>query len=169
MMLGKGKGGKGRSATRAAATAEDVSSVQVSLDAGSTTGVGSGIGGAGGARSGRVAPVAGGSSETGSVALHPHLASDPDAFECPFSACDYDCQLRAPVRVPCTCKRLVCRKCADVAGTLPSGCGLCGAAGVSFRSSDSQRDVGALLALAATVAPAEYVLTDSCIFCSKLL
>ena len=123
MMLGKGKGGKGRSATRAAATAEDVSSVQVSLDAGSTTGSGAGSGGAGGAGTGRAAPVSGRSSEAESVALDPHLARDPDAFECPFSACDYDCQKRAPVRVPCTCKRLVCRKCAD--GALTHYCDKC--------------------------------------------
>ena len=81
------------------------------------------------------------------------LTHDPAAYECPFSACEYDCQKHAPVRVPCTCKRLVCRKCAGVAGAMPQGCGLCGAAGVEYGAGDCERDMGLVVSLAALKAP----------------
>jgi hypothetical protein len=81
----------------------------------------------------------------------PTLSYDPVPFECPYSACEYDCQKRAPVRVPCPCGRLVCRKCAGVAGAQPAGCGLCGAAGVEFGHSECLLDAGVVLALAANM------------------
>jgi hypothetical protein len=84
-------------------------------------------------------------------AVPPHLARDPEPFECPYSTCVYDCQKRAPVRVDCSCKRLVCRKCAGVAGCQPQGCGLCGTEGQEFDGGDCVRDIGVLLVLAAKV------------------
>ena len=62
------------------------------------------------------------------------------------------------MRVPCTCKRLVCRKCAGVAGQQPSGCGVCGAPGMEYTAADCSVDVGTLLALAAGIPdPEPYV------------
>jgi hypothetical protein len=79
--------------------------------------------------------------------LDPRLCHDPEPFECPYSSCEYDCQKRAPVRVPCVCRRIVCRKCAGVAGAQPSGCGLCGTSGVEFRQQDCARDLGLIVAM----------------------
>ncbi len=67
---------------------------------------------------------------------------------CPLSGCTLDCQRRAPVRVPCTCGLLVCRKCAGVAGAHPSGCGLCLRPHVEFTARECVVDGGLLLALA---------------------
>ncbi len=78
------------------------------------------------------------------------LDHDPGAFECPCDASEYDCQQRAPVRTPCDCKHLVCRKCAAVAASVPcpAPCGLCGASAVGpFEVGDLVRDDGVLLAL----------------------
>ena len=75
---------------------------------------------------------------------------DPGAFECPCGPCEYDCQKRAPVRSACACKRLLCRKCAVVAASLPgpAPCGLCGAEAVGpFEAGDFVMDAGVLLAL----------------------
>ena len=75
---------------------------------------------------------------------------DPGAFECPCGPCEYDCQKRAPVRSACACKRLLCRKCAGVAASLPgpAPCGLCGAEAVGpFDAGDFVVDAGVLLAL----------------------
>ncbi len=75
---------------------------------------------------------------------------DPGAFECPCGPCEYDCQKRAPVRSACACKRLLCRKCAGVAASLPSPapCGLCGAEAVGpFEAGEFVMDAGVLLAL----------------------
>jgi hypothetical protein len=91
-----------------------------------------------------------GPAEVPPDACSAHHAVDPEAFECPFSACAYDCQKRAPVRVPCPCKHLVCRKCAAVSGASPHGCGLClrpGAPGYSGVP-ECRVDTGLLLALA---------------------
>jgi hypothetical protein len=54
------------------------------------------------------------------------------------------------VRSACACKRLMCRKCAGVAASLPgpSTCDLCGAADVGpFEPADFVRDVGVLATL----------------------
>lgn len=67
---------------------------------------------------------------------------------CPYSGCPLDCQRRAPVRAPCACRLLVCRKCAGVAGAQPSGCGLCLRPGVEFSAGECAVDGGLLLALA---------------------
>ena len=78
------------------------------------------------------------------------LLHDPAAFECPCASCEYDCQKRAPVRTPCACHRLMCRKCAGVAASLPgpAPCGACGAAAVGpFEPQEFRRDSGVLLAL----------------------
>ena len=75
---------------------------------------------------------------------------DPGAFECPCGPCEYDCQKRAPVRSACACKRLLCRKCAGVAASLPgpAPCGLCGVEAVGpFETGDFVMDAGVLLAL----------------------
>ena len=112
----------------------------INMASAASTGAGAGSAGAG------TSGPAGGSSED---IIPPHLARDLEPFECPYSACAYDCQKRAPVRVPCTCKRLVCRKCAGVAGQQPSGCGVCGAPGVEYTAADCSVDAGTLLALAA--------------------
>ncbi len=75
---------------------------------------------------------------------------DPGAFECPCGPCEYDCQKRAPVRSACACKRLLCRKCAGVAASLPdpAPCGLCGAEAVGpFEAGEFVLDAGVLLAL----------------------
>ncbi len=75
---------------------------------------------------------------------------DPGAFECPCGPCEYDCQRRAPVRSACACKRLLCRKCAGVAASLPgrAPCGLCGAEAVGpFDAGDFVMDAGVLLSL----------------------
>ncbi len=75
---------------------------------------------------------------------------DPGAFECPCGPCEYDCQRRAPVRSACACKRLLCRKCAGVAASLPgpAPCSLCGAEAVGpFEAGDFVLDAGVLLAL----------------------
>jgi hypothetical protein len=83
------------------------------------------------------------------------LTHDPSPFECPYSACEYDCQKRAPVRAACACKRLVCRKCAEVAAGQPGGCGLCGAAAQEGHATPTwQLDIGVLLARASALAPA---------------
>jgi hypothetical protein len=122
---------------------------EINMASAASTGVG-----AGSAAAGTSGP-AGGSSED---IIPPHLARDPEPFECPYSACAYDCQKRAPVRVPCACKRLVCRKCAGVAGQQPSGCGVCGAPGVEYTPADCTMDAGTLLALAAGIPdPEPYV------------
>ena len=70
---------------------------------------------------------------------------DPGAFECPCGPCEYDCQKRAPVRSACACKRLLCRKCAGVAASLPGPvpCGLCGAEAVGPFEAGPAGDVGA--------------------------
>ncbi len=83
---------------------------------------------------------------------------DPVAWECPCGGCEYDCQKRAPVRAACTCKRLLCRKCAGVVASLPDAapCDLCGAAAVGpFEASDFQRDVGVVQALLSRLQQAE--------------
>jgi hypothetical protein len=88
-------------------------------------------------------------------AVPARLARDPEALECPYEACTYDCQRHHPVRSPC-CNRLMCFKCAGVLATLPNAtpCTLCGkAASGPFEASQFQRDVGLLLALATTVPP----------------
>ena len=75
---------------------------------------------------------------------------DPGAFECPCGPCEYDCQKRAPVRSACACKRLLCRKCAGVAASLPgpAPCSLCGDEAVGpFETRDFAMDAGVLLAL----------------------
>ena len=75
---------------------------------------------------------------------------DPGAFECPCGPCEYDCQKRAPVRSACACKRLLCRKCAGVAASLPgpAPCGLCGAEAVGpFEAGEFVLDAGVLLTL----------------------
>ncbi len=75
---------------------------------------------------------------------------DPGAFECPCGPCEYDCQRRAPVRSACACKRLLCRKCAGVAASLPgpAPCSLCGDEAVGpFETRDFAMDAGVLLAL----------------------
>jgi hypothetical protein len=59
-------------------------------------------------------------------------------------------QKRAPVRSACACKRLLCRKCAGVAASLPgpAPCGLCGAEAVGpFEAGEFVMDAGVLLAL----------------------
>jgi hypothetical protein len=82
---------------------------------------------------------------------------DPVPFECPCGSCEYDCQKRAPVRAACTCRRLLCRKCAGVAASLPDPgpCGLCGAgsAGPLDDGEEFVVDRGVLLALAGRLAP----------------
>ncbi len=83
------------------------------------------------------------------------LTHDPAPFECPYSACEYDCQKRAPVRAACACQRLVCRKCVEVAAGQPGGCGLCGAAVQEGHATPPwQPDIGVLLARASALAPA---------------
>ncbi len=72
---------------------------------------------------------------------------DVGAFRCSYSGCAYDCQRRAPMRVPCACARLVCRKCASIVGSGPDGCALCGATGVSYSGAECKVDMGILLAL----------------------
>ncbi len=101
---------------------------------------------------------------------------DPVPFECPCGSCEYDCQKRAPVRSACTCRRLLCRKCAGVAASLPdpAPCGLCGAASVGpFEEKAFAVDRGVLLALASRLAPRQpYVLQDACLcvrFCAGWL
>ncbi len=83
---------------------------------------------------------------------------DPVPFECPCGSCEYDCQKRAPVRAACTCRRLLCRKCAGVTASLPDPgpCGLCGAASVGpFEEKEFVIDRGVLLALAGRQAPVQ--------------
>jgi hypothetical protein len=84
----------------------------------------------------------------------------PAALECPCDGAEYDCGKRAPLRSPCRCKRLMCRKCAAVVSSLPHAapCGLCGAKAVGpFELPHFARDVGVdavLLAQDAAVASA---------------
>ena len=81
---------------------------------------------------------------------------DPVPFECPCGSCEYDCQKRAPVRAACTCRCLLCRKCAGVTASLPDPgpCGLCGAASVGpFEEEAFAVDRGVMLALAGRLAP----------------
>ncbi len=99
---------------------------------------------------------------TGPVAKRTRLViaadHDPVPFECPCGSCEYDCQKRAPVRAACTCRRLLCRKCAGVTASLPDPgpCGLCGAASVGpFEEKEFVMDRGVLLALAGRLAPAQ--------------
>ena len=101
---------------------------------------------------------------------------DPGAFECPCGPCEYDCQKRAPVRSACACKRLLCRKCAGVAASLPgpAPCGLCGAEAVGpFDAGEFVMDAGVLLALMGRLEAREpYVggeLADAQCFCTSLL
>lgn len=64
--------------------------------------------------------------------LPPHLATDPEALECPVAGCRYDAHLHAPVRTPlCLCNRLVCRQCALAAASRSTvgPCGACGRSG----------------------------------------
>ncbi len=118
---------------------------------------GDGIGGArihGGGASG-----SGGYSESSLAKCTQLVAAadhDPAPFECPCGSCEYDCQKRAPVRAACTCRRLLCRKCAGVTASLPDPgpCSLCGAASVGpFEDKDFVMDRGVLLALASRLAP----------------
>jgi hypothetical protein len=103
----------------------------------------------------------GGSSETPPVAKRTRRLAiaadhDPVPFECPCGSCEYDCQKRVPVRAACTCRRLLCRKCAGVTASLPDPgpCGLCGAASVGpFEEKEFVMDRGVLLALAGRLAP----------------
>jgi hypothetical protein len=77
-------------------------------------------------------------------------------FQCPCDTAEYDCHKRAPVRAGCACRRLLCRKCAGVAGSMPgpSPCTLCGAEAVGpFEAADFQRDAGLLLALVDRLGP----------------
>jgi hypothetical protein len=80
---------------------------------------------------------------------------DPIAFECPAAGCEYDCGRRQAVHAPCPCKRLMCRKCAGVASTMPhpAPCAACGQVdtGLGASTGSLKRDVGVLLALAAQV------------------
>jgi hypothetical protein len=100
---------------------------------------------------------------------------DPGAFECPCGPCEYDCQKRAPVRSACACKRLLCRKCAGVAASLPgpAPCGLCGAEAVGpFEAGEFVMDAGVLLALMGRLEAREpYVggeLADAQFVCSAI-
>ena len=131
---------------------------------------GGGGGGGGGSASGE------GSSESPvakRTRLVPAADHDPVPFECPCGSCEYDCQKRAPVRAGCDCKRLLCRKCAGVAASLPDPgpCGLCGAASVGpFEEEAFAVDRGVLLALAGRLAPRQpYVACHVCICCTSLM
>jgi hypothetical protein len=78
------------------------------------------------------------------------------AFVCPCDGVQYDCQKRAPMRAACACKRLLCRKCAGVAATLPDPgpCGLCGAEAVGpFDAGDFKLDRGLLATLIERLPP----------------
>ena len=79
------------------------------------------------------------------------LPCDTESFQCAFSACQFDCQKRAPVRAPCRCHRAICRKCATVAGAQPGGCGLCSEQGVEFDVAGCKADPGIMLALSLKV------------------
>jgi hypothetical protein len=136
-----------------------VSREGVHSNGGAGTEASSGGGGGGGGGSGG---GGGGSSESPPVAKRTRLAiatdHDPVPFECPCGSCEYDCQKRAPVRAACTCRRLLCRKCAGVTASLPDPgpCGLCGAASVGpFEEKVFVMDRGVLLALAGRLAPGQ--------------
>lgn len=125
---------------------------------------GGGGGGGGGSGSGAGGPGAGPAPRLeggpGSLAT-PHVApqtpvtagdpSVPQAFTCPASGCALDCQQHPPVRLPCSCRRLVCRKCAGALAAKPPGgpCALCSAPCTDpFTPHDCPPDPGVLLALA---------------------
>ena len=60
------------------------------------------------------------------------------------------------MRAACACKRLLCRKCAGVAATLPdpAPCGLCGAEAVGpFDAGDFKLDRGLLATLIERLPP----------------
>lgn len=74
----------------------------------------------------------------------------PEALQCPCDGFEYDFEKRAPMRSPCSCGRLMCRKCASVQASLPGPgpCHLCGASAVGpFDMSDFTRDAGTLAAM----------------------
>ena len=113
-----------------------------------------GDGGTGGGSSGGAVRAGGNCSPPKGPDHKRHAPSgpthDPAPFECPCDAAEYNCQKRAPVRSACACKRLLCRKCAGVAASLPdpSACDLCGAEDVGpFEPADFVRDVGILATL----------------------
>lgn len=88
----------------------------------------------------------------------------PVAFQC---SCDfeYDCTKRAPMKSACSCERLLCRKCAGVAASLPEAapCGLCKAEAVGpFELKDFERDTGVVAALMSM----EDKATTSCAECA---
>ncbi len=95
----------------------------------------------------------------------------PLAMECPCDGFEYDCGKRAPMRSPCACRRLMCRKCAGVVASLPgpAPCGLCGADAVGpFDMTDFVRDTGTMAALLAMKTKTEVVVEAKCAECAAL-
>ena len=127
--------------------------------AGGDVGASGGGGGGGGGGVGAPSGSGGGGSSESPVAKRTRLVTadhDPVPFECPCGSCEYDCQKRAPVRAGCTCRRLLCRKCAGVASSLPGPgpCSLCGLTAVGpFEETDFAVDRGVLLTLAGRLTP----------------
>jgi hypothetical protein len=61
---------------------------------------------------------------------------------------EFDIKGRQPVTAACVCGNLTCKKCAEVAASLPSPspCGLCGRADVALsEAGDCKVDVGVLV------------------------
>jgi hypothetical protein len=145
-----------RGAAGAPEQADAAASTEGVLSDGSS-GTGANSGGGGGAGGSAGSPLA---KRTRLVIAADHDPAVP--FECPCGSCEYDCQKRAPMRAACTCRRLLCRKCAGVTASLPDPgpCGLCGAAIVGpFEEKEFVMDRGVLLALAGRLAPVQpYVL-----------
>ncbi len=75
---------------------------------------------------------------------------EPDPLTCCVVDCgaEFDTKGRQPVAAACVCANLTCKKCGEVAASLPSPCpcGLCGRAALAPPDSgDCQVDVGVLV------------------------
>jgi hypothetical protein len=75
---------------------------------------------------------------------------EPDPLTCCVVDCgaQFDANGRQPVAAACVCGNLTCKKCGEVAASLPppSPCGLCGCATVApFEAGDCKVDVGVLV------------------------
>ncbi len=74
-----------------------------------------------------------GIAEGSEITLHVDAHGAMEPFLCPCDSMPFDCQKRAPVRSPCACGHLICRKCANVLASMPTRppCELCGAPGAT--------------------------------------
>ena len=94
--------------------------------------------------------MTGAGAGSGSASASPAPYPEPDPLTCCVVDCgaEFDTKGRQPVAAACVCANLTCKKCGEVAASLPSPCpcSLCGRAALAPpEAGDCQVDVGVLV------------------------